>query len=681
VSHFFATHPKTTWIGIAAASVIALLVAFLLFFDWNHFRPTLAGMISTRTGRPTSIQGDLKVHLWSWNPSAEVGGLTLRNPSWAQRDVMFSAKQLTVSVSLGRLLRGQLVLPQVLIVQPTIDLERDAKGRPSWELGEPNGAPKKTSEPAKLPTIQSLVIQNGDVRVTDRIRKLILSGSLTAADRAGKDDPEAFKVRLTGTLNAKPFQTRITGGPLVNLTPDRPYSLDAHITASDIKLDARATFPKPFDLSAYDARFDLSGKDLADVYYLTGLALPNTPAYQLAADLHHSGNAFRIENLKGRVGSSDLEGSVEITTGHDRPKLEAKIRSTKLDITDLAPTLGQPNGNTGPPLAQNGAGKASSRVSDSTPAASPALAAELLPDADLQVDRVRGMDADVTYHAESVTAPRLPMQKVNFRLTLNNGLLNIDPLSFVLDQGRFAGGVRVDARNDNPETTIDMTIDDVNLAQFKTASQKQAPIQGSLEGRIKLHGFGTSVHKLASTADGGISMAIPDGQINEVIAELTGIDTLRGLGLILSQNENQTRVRCGVIDFEADKGVLNSKTVFIDTTNVLITGRGHINLQDERLDLAIQGDPKKLRFLRIRSPITLQGTLKHPAVGVKAEKLAAQVGVAAALGVLLTPVASALAFIDPGLAKDKNCSAVLAQAEQDVPQAGPLPSEERSSRD
>jgi hypothetical protein len=62
----------------------------------------------------------------------------------------------------------------------------------------------------------------------------------------------------------------------------------------------------------------------------------------------------------------------------------------------------------------------------------------------------------------------------------------------------------------------------------------------------------------------------------------------------------------------------------------------------------------------------MQGTLLHPAVGIKADKLAEQAGAAAALGVLLTPVAAAIAFIDPGLAKDQDCSTVLAQADAGV---------------
>jgi len=95
-----------------------------------------------------------------------------------------------------------------------------------------------------------------------------------------------------------------------------------------------------------------------------------------------------------------------------------------------------------------------------------------------------------------------------------------------------------------------------------------------------------------------------------------------------------------------------------------------VNLRDEKLDLSLQGDPKKIRLLRLRSPITLHGTLLHPAVGVKAEKLVAQAGIAVALGTLLTPAAAALALIDPGLAKNKDCSTVLAQAHEDAADGG-----------
>jgi uncharacterized protein involved in outer membrane biogenesis len=670
----YLTHRKTTWIGAGICGLVIVIVLFLAFFDWNYFKPTLARLISEKTGRPTSIQGNLSVHLWSWNPSAEVDGLTMKNPSWAEHDVMFYADRLVVSVSLGRLLRGQLVLPRIEVVRPTVDLERDLKGRASWELGDAAGQPRASGKPAKIPTIRRLLIEDGKVRVTDRIRKLTLDGALSAADGTGKESA-GFTLKCLGSLNQKPFRAELHGGPLINLDPDHPYDLEAHLTASDITLDAHTSFPKPFDLAAYRVKFSVSGRDLADIYYLTGLALPNTPPYQLAADVTHHGTMFRLADLRGKLGSSDIEGEMEIEAGGTKPKLIAKLRSRSLDMVDLAPTLGHPASSPAASLqtpAPTGAANKpppSHHSSKTPPPTAPAPAADyLFPDADLQVDRVRGMDADVTYHASSVVAPKLPMKEVDFHLRLHDGLLRMDPLSFVLDEGKFSGSVSIDASRDDPETTIDMGIDHVDLGQFKSASAKQPPLEGSLVGRLDIHGFGTSVHKLASSADGSLDVALPQGQMNNALAELTGINVINGLGLLLSEKQKDTGIRCGIVDFQARNGMLDSKSVFIDTTNVLITGRGNVDLKDEKLDLTLQGDPKKLRLLRLRSPITLHGTLLHPAVGVKADQLIVQTGIAVALGTLLTPAAAALALIDPGLAKNKDCSAVMAQAHQEEAQ-------------
>ncbi len=102
----------------------------------------------------------------------------------------------------------------------------------------------------------------------------------------------------------------------------------------------------------------------------------------------------------------------------------------------------------------------------------------------------------------------------------------------------------------------------------------------------------------------------------------------------------------------------------VDTTHVLITGSGRVDLKTEALDLSLRGQPKEVRLFRIRSPIKLRGTLLHPEVGVDAGKAIGQAGAAAAIGALLTPLAAILAFVDGGLAKDADCAALLAPVEQ-----------------
>jgi uncharacterized protein involved in outer membrane biogenesis len=108
----------------------------------------------------------------------------------------------------------------------------------------------------------------------------------------------------------------------------------------------------------------------------------------------------------------------------------------------------------------------------------------------------------------------------------------------------------------------------------------------------------------------------------------------------------------------------------MDTTNMLISGHGNVDLQNERLDLALQGDPKKIRLFRLRSPIKVTGTLSEPKVGINPEKTLLQVGAGTVLATLLTPVAAVIAFVDPGLAKNADCSALTAQAASSSSGAG-----------
>jgi AsmA family protein len=145
-----------------------------------------------------------------------------------------------------------------------------------------------------------------------------------------------------------------------------------------------------------------------------------------------------------------------------------------------------------------------------------------------------------------------------------------------------------------------------------------------------------------------------------------------GLGLLLGKKDQTAAIRCGIIEFELKDGTAQAQQMVFDTTNVLVTGDGHITLDDEKLDLNLKGAPKKFRFDRLRSPINIRGTLRHPSIGLSTPAVIKQGAVAAGLAVVATPIAAALAFIDPGLAKDANCAG-LTEAAQDKVQQPPTP--------
>ncbi len=210
-----------------------------------------------------------------------------------------------------------------------------------------------------------------------------------------------------------------------------------------------------------------------------------------------------------------------------------------------------------------------------------------------------------------------------------------------------------------------MKLANADMAHLMPKGSSAPPLQGQLLGRIKLHGVGASVHKAAATANGDLTVVIPRGEVPAAYAELTGID-LRGLGFFLTKKDaTRGDPAAGAANLHAEHGDFKADSLLIDTTDVLITGSGHMQMQTEQLDFELRGQPKKIRLCPpSRFPITIKGTLLHPKVGIEAGHALAQAGGAAALGALLTPFAAVLAFVDRGLAKNADCAAVLGQAKQ-----------------
>ncbi|MEP7245039.1 MAG: hypothetical protein ABI885_15345 [Gammaproteobacteria bacterium] len=123
--------------------------------------------------------------------------------------------------------------------------------------------------------------------------------------------------------------------------------------------------------------------------------------------------------------------------------------------------------------------------------------------------------------------------------------------------------------------------------------------------------------------------------------------------------------------FDVERGTARAQNVVFDTENVRITGRGEVRLGPEELDLEIKGQPKKLRLARLRTPVEVNGHLLKPSIGLDIGRTVKQGAVAGALAAVVAPLAAVIAFVDPGLAKDENCGALLANAES-APVAAPL---------
>ena len=634
---------------IAASVTLLLILAiliFLLLFDWNWLRGPIGRWASAKYDREIALQGDLDVNLFSWTPSVVVRDLKFGGPDWAREADTANVERIEASVRLRKLFAGQLEMPLLSITRPSVVLISTEDGRQSWEL-EPDKP--DTGEGVKLPVINQLIIQDGRVSLDDQGRDLSLEAAVTAREAASEADGVAgFTVAGQGSINGSPLTLKIEGGAFINIRRNRPYHFEATLAGARSRLVADGAITRPFDLGQFTSTLSLQGQDLNDLYLLTGVALPNTPPYRLSGALTRDDAVWTFNDFSGRVGSSDLSGDLRVDAG-ERLNVEAQLASQRLDVDDLMAILGADT-------RTNEAG------TNTTVVASGAGPAMLLPDATLQVDRLRSMDGTLTYRAASVKANDMDIRTVNLGAVLKDGMLDLDPVSFVFNRGELNGTARINATREVPYSAIDFRLSGYPLESIIPAQGGVAPITGRALGRARLEGQGASIHRFAAASKGSISLVVPQGEMRSAFAELLGINASAGLLRLFGRDQSRSPIRCGVADFEVTNGIARAKTFVIDTDVVLAKGSGTINLGTETLDLKIDGESKKPRLLRLWTPILVRGKLAEPSVGVDTGAVAAQVGVTGLLVAAVAPLAALFGFIEPGLAKDANCGALIADA-------------------
>ena len=621
--------------------VLALLVVALMLFQWNWLRGPIGDWASARYDREIELNGDLDVQLFSWTPSAHIRDLRIGGPDWAlERDTLKIADA-QASVRLGPLLSGRVEMPVVQITRPEVVLISTEDGRKSWVL-DPDKP--ESDDGLKLPPINQLIIRDGRLFLTNQERDIQLEATVSA--REGSDGDAGFHLEGRGTMNGTPLTLEVRGGPFINIRRDRPYGFTAELSGVGSTLKADGSITRPFDLGQFTATLSLQGRDLADLYLLTGITTPNTPPYRLSGTLTRNDALFTFNDFSGRVGSSDLSGNLRVDKVGDRRRVEADLRSNLLDIDDLAAVLGARPRVTG---------------SGDTVATSGAPG-KLLPDAPLNVERLRVMDGTLRYRAARVKRNDLDIRQVDLGAELEAGILQLDPVSFDFNRGSLNGTARINANRDVPYTNADFRLRGYPLESIIPARNGAPTVTGSALGRAQLEGSGASVHDFAANSRGTISLVVPQGQMRAAFAELLGINVTAGLGKLLSGDTGTSEIRCAVADFTVRSGVATARTFVIDTTPVLAQGSGTIDLGAETMNLRIDGETKEARLIRLWAPITIEGPLTAPRIGVDGGAVAGQVGLGAAIAALVNPLAALLPFVDPGLAEDANCGALISSA-------------------
>jgi uncharacterized protein involved in outer membrane biogenesis len=643
------------WTGIAAAILAVAIVVVIAFFDWNSVKGFISDQISGVIGRPFAIQGDLEVDL-SLTPRITAHQIMLANTPWGSKPEMLDIERLEFSLQLLKLLRGEVVLPEIKVSQPRLLLEKNQGGEGNWEFDTRTEA--EPAERTEFPKIGLLTIKEGKLTYRDRIAGTDITMDMSTAVGAAKE--QAVQLIGQGRFEGEKFMLQARGGSLLTLwDKDKPYPIDFKASIGNAGATVKGTFAEPLQLQGPKLTLSLQGPDLSKLFPLLGVALPETPPYRLTGHLIRRGETWVFNDFKGTVGDSDLSGDIAFASKgkRKRPYLEGDLVSRKLDFADLAGFIGaKPSADKEEEATSQKQERQAERAAQHT---------RLFPDEPYDLKALKAGDAKVKFQGLKIITPKVPIDNLTANLQLENGRLTLKPLNFGIGIGKITANITLDAQEqDTLLTTADIQINGVQLKRLLADTRFSKQSAGDFVGSANLNATGNSLAELLGAADGGITMVMGGGRISNLIMELIGMDIAESLGFLLTKDPS-IPIRCIVSDFMVSTGEMKTKILVIDTTDTNVIGEGQISLGKETVNLRLTPYPKDPSLLSARSPLIIKGPFKDLSAYPDPTALAARGAAAVALGVLLTPIAAIIPMVELGLGEDSECRDLIAAAKKE----------------
>ncbi|MCG8325310.1 MAG: AsmA family protein, partial [Thiotrichales bacterium] len=245
----------------------------------------------------------------------------------------------------------------------------------------------------------------------------------------------------------------------------------------------------------------------------------------------------------------------------------------------------------------------------------------------LPLEGLKAADTDIMFKANKLITRSITLDKVNLALKLNNGKLQIDPLSAKVAGGDMKIAVNLDASSGKSAALKNsIQIKQLELGQLPQLKEKNLLSGGKTDIMIDLSGRGSSVAQIAGSANGKLLITTGNGKILNKTVDLAGADVIfSALNMInpMAEKEEHTTLECAVVKFDVKDGMATTdRGIALRTKRLNVSGSGTVDLKTEALNLAVKPRAREGLGINIGSlvdAVQVSGTLAEPSAGVSAE--------------------------------------------------------------
>ncbi|WEQ53268.1 AsmA family protein [Komagataeibacter oboediens] len=641
-------------LGVLAVAVLALVI----FWSWDWFIPLVERRAEAALGRRVTI-AHLHVH-----PGRVIritaDDVRIDEPDgFATLPPFATADHLMVGINLWHLLGGMVDLPVIALDRPVVELDERRDGTANYHFpGSGDGGS------TAMPRIGELNIADGQLHFVHAGLRSDMRAQVHTTPAKG-DAQARIVADVRGTYTGQAITGHFSGGALVSLADrTKPYPVDVEVHHGPTRLTLVGSVDDPMSFRGARLRLTLAGPDMSLLYPLTGVVIPQTPAYHVAGSLDYHDRRVRFHDFEGMVGSSDLGGTLSVDPHQVVTFVDAELHSRHVDLADLGGFFGATPGDR-PSTAQQAAEQKAHEASGA-----------VLPTTPINMPKLKATNVHLAYHGDHIENRHVPLDNIDALVDIQDGTIDVHHLSFGVGKGRLASSGTFVPQGNGVDARIRIDMEQIDLSRLMQALGNYQG-QGTIGGHIMVHGHGQSLAQIVGDGNGGVTMALDEGgDISAILPDLLGLELgkalLSALGL-----PAKTDLKCLIADMPLRDGVFHTKTMLMETGDTSTVGKGDINFSDNTIKYALLTRSRHFAIASFPGPLHITGPLKHPSIMPGAEVIGRAVA-SVLTGFVFSPV-GLLPTIEAGVGKQSSCAEAIREVNEN-PAAGIAPHASRPMR-
>jgi AsmA protein len=241
--------------------------------------------------------------------------------------------------------------------------------------------------------------------------------------------------------------------------------------------------------------------------------------------------------------------------------------------------------------------------------------------AELPLATLRSLDVDGNLTLGKLKIAKLKLSDIKLGINAAGGVIRAKPLAAQLYGGSYRGDLRLDARSKTLQLGMDETLSAIEIGPLSRDLLQKDLVAGTGNVRLQLTGTGISPEELKRTVTGNIGFSLQNGRVNGInlldVIQKDYVKYVQSLAIDAGKL-NQTVFSKFAATAKVDKGLITTDDLVLDSAQLNVKGRGHINLADESLAMHLDAVPmgqlaKQLgQFKDTVIPIRIEGTFSAP---------------------------------------------------------------------